>query len=75
MSTGQYLLAFLLLSIPGLGQLLLLIWSFSSSTNVNKRNLCRAILITGFLTGILLVLLMIAASRGLVTMRDIPALR
>jgi hypothetical protein len=72
MSTGQYLVTFVLLAIPFLNLLLLLVWSFSSATNANKRNLSRAILIAALISVILWIGIMFAAYRGLVTM---PSLR
>ena len=72
MSTGQYLLTFILLAIPLLNIVLLLVWSFGSATNVNKRNLCRAILISVIVSLILWGGLMYAVYRGLVSM---PSLR
>ncbi|MEL7609576.1 MAG: zinc ribbon domain-containing protein [Bacillota bacterium] len=45
MSLGQYMLTMLIGAIPIVGFIFLLIWAFSSDTNVNKKNYCRAVLI------------------------------
>jgi hypothetical protein len=42
---GQYIGMFLLLCIPIVNLILLLVWSFGSSVNRNKKNYARAILI------------------------------
>jgi hypothetical protein len=45
MSVGQYILTMIISAIPFVGFIMLLIWAFSSDTNVNKKNYARAILI------------------------------
>lgn len=45
LSVGQYILMFLLLSIPLVGTILLFVWSFGSAVNLNKKNFSRAMLI------------------------------
>jgi len=45
LSMGQYLVTFLLMGIPLLNVILLFVWGFGSSTNPNKKNLARAILL------------------------------
>jgi hypothetical protein len=45
MSIGAYIGTFLLLAIPIVNFILLLVWSFSSSVNRNKKNLAITILI------------------------------
>ena len=42
LTMGQYLLIFLLLSIPLLNIVLLFLWSFGRNVNINKRNFARA---------------------------------
>lgn len=49
LGTGQYILAFILLSIPIVGFILLLVWAFASKINKNRQNLARAILILGII--------------------------
>ena len=53
MSLGQYLVMLLLLCIPIANVILLFVWGFGSSVNLNKKNLARAALI---LAGISIVL-------------------
>lgn len=72
MSTGQYFVMLFLLAIPLLNLLLLLVWSLGGTSNVNKQNLSRAIMIFMILTAILWAGLAFAMYRGLVT---IPGLR
>lgn len=64
MSTGQYLVTFILLSIPLLNFLLLLIWSFSGGTNANKQNLCRAILVMMVISVVLSIGILFAVYAG-----------
>lgn len=45
MSIGQYMITMLIAAIPVVGFIFLLIWAFSSDTNTNKKNFCRATLI------------------------------
>lgn len=45
LSVGQYIGMFLLLCIPLLNIVLLFVWSFGSSVDLNKRNFARAALI------------------------------
>jgi hypothetical protein len=52
LSVGEYLVTFFLMGIPLLNIILLLVWSFGSSTNANKRNLARAMLIMGVVMSI-----------------------
>lgn len=47
LSVGNYVGTLLLLCVPILGFVLSLIWAFDGSTNINKKNLARAILILG----------------------------
>lgn len=46
MTVGQYILTFFLCALPVVGFILTLIWAFGGDVNVNKRNYCRAMLIT-----------------------------
>ena len=45
MTVSQYIGTFLLCVIPFVRLILLLVWAFSSDTNINKKNLARALLI------------------------------
>ena len=56
LSVGNYVGTLLLLGIPFVGFILLLIWAFDSSTNLNKKNLARAMLILSII-GIALAIL------------------
>lgn len=47
MTVGQFLLTMLVAGIPFVGFIMLLVWAFSSDTNINKKNYCRAVLIMG----------------------------
>jgi len=57
LSIGQYIVMFLLLSVPLLNIVLLFVWSFGSSVNPNKRNFARASLIFGVVMFILTLVL------------------
>jgi hypothetical protein len=45
MSVGAYIGTLILSGLPVVGFILLLVWAFSTGTNINKKNLARAILI------------------------------
>lgn len=45
LSAIDYLLMLLLFSIPLVGLILMLVWSFSGTVNINRRNFSRAFLI------------------------------
>jgi hypothetical protein len=45
MTVGQYILFFLISMIPLVGFIMLLVWAFSNETNINRKNLARAMLI------------------------------
>ena len=55
LKTGDYVLILFLSSIPLVGLILLLVWSFSEGVNINRRNLCRAqliLMLIGLVAGI-----------------------
>lgn len=56
MSMGDWVLTILALMIPCAGIILYFVWAFSKTTNVNRRNFCRAQLI---ITGVVLVIYLI----------------
>ncbi len=56
LGVGQYIGMFILMGIPFVGFILMLVWSFGSNVNVNKKNYARATLILGIIGGILLVI-------------------
>jgi len=45
MTTGDWFVTQLILAIPLVNIIMLLVWGFSSSGNLNRRNFCRATLI------------------------------
>lgn len=56
--TSDYFVMLLVSAIPLIGLILMLVWAFSSTTNVNRRNFCRAQLIMkliGVVCSILLI--------------------
>ena len=63
MSVGQYVGTFLLGAIPLAGFILYIVWAFSSDTNINKKNFCRAWLIM-YLIGIALYIIFIVIIFG-----------
>lgn len=64
LTTGEYLILFLLTLVPVVNIILYLIWSFSSGVNVNRRNFCRAYLILSVI-GLVLYFILIFAMAGL----------
>jgi hypothetical protein len=57
MTVGQYIVTFLLLCIPLANLVLLFVWGFGHSVNLNKRNLARAILVFAAISVILWIIL------------------
>lgn len=53
MSVGRYLLTLIIAGIPIIGFVVLLVWSFGSGTDQNKKNLSRALLCLIIITAIL----------------------
>lgn len=45
MSVGDWMVTILILAIPLVNLVMYLVWAFSSTGNVNRRNFCRASLI------------------------------
>ncbi|HET7560864.1 MAG TPA: hypothetical protein VFJ87_00610 [Rhodanobacteraceae bacterium] len=45
MSLGDWLITLIVLCIPIVGLIMAFVWGFSSGTNINKQNFCRATLI------------------------------
>lgn len=60
LSMGQYIGMFILTGIPLVGFILLLVWAFSSDTNVNKQNYARAALLLGIIMVVLTIIISIA---------------
>ena len=44
-SLGEWIITFIVLAIPLVNIIMLFVWGFSSSTNPNKSNFCKATLI------------------------------
>lgn len=44
-TVGQWILTFIIMAIPLVGFIMLFVWSFSSDTNISKKNFARAQLI------------------------------
>jgi uncharacterized protein YacL len=68
MTLGDWVVTLLLLSIPGVNIILMFVWGFSSDTNINKKNYCRAALIfmaIGAVIGIIITVLLAAAASQL----------
>ena len=60
MSTGAYVLAFILMSLPVIGLILCIVWAFVSCSNLNRRNLARAcliLMIIGIVFSLIIVIL------------------
>jgi hypothetical protein len=55
-SLGEWIITFIVLAIPLVGLIMLFVWGFSSSTNPNKQNFCRAALVF-YLIGIVVFFL------------------
>lgn len=53
MTVGQYILTMIISAIPLVGFIMLLVWSFGSNQNINKKNFARAVLIIGIIGGVL----------------------
>lgn len=69
LSTSEFFTIMLLLGIPVLNLILLLLWAFGSGTNLNKRNLSRAMLI---FTVIIAVVWVISFALGLTLIGSSP---
>ncbi len=66
MTTKDWIVTLILLSIPFVNLILLLVWAFSSSGNLNRRNYSRAalILLAVFLVIYVIVLILIMTVGG-----------
>lgn len=56
MSLGDWLITFIVLAIPLVNIVMLFVWGFSSTTNPNKSNFCKAYLIIFLITIVLFFL-------------------
>lgn len=66
LSVLQYIGMFLLIGIPIVGIVLLFVWGFGSSVNLNKKNFARAMLILS-LIGIIISIIFGAVLVGIIT--------
>ncbi|HHU03533.1 MAG: zinc-ribbon domain-containing protein [Saccharofermentanales bacterium] len=60
LTVGQYIGMFLLMLIPLVNLILLLVWAFNSSGNINRRNFARAALIMMLIGLVISIILTIA---------------
>jgi len=65
LTVWQYIGTFILSGLPMVGFILLLVWAFSSDTNINKKNFARALLILGVIVGVLYAIFAIVFSKVL----------
>ena len=56
MSLGDWIITFIVLAIPLVNIVMLFVWGFSSSTNPNKSNFCKAYLILALVAIVLFFL-------------------
>lgn len=56
LSVGEWLITLIVLAIPFINIIMLFVWSFSDSTNLNKKNFCRASLILSAIAFVFLLL-------------------
>jgi hypothetical protein len=57
MSLGDWIITFIVLAIPLVNIIMLFVWGFSSGTNPNKANFCKAYLILMLIAIVLFFLL------------------
>lgn len=70
LSVGQYIGMHLLMLLPFVGFILLLVWAFSSDTNINKKNWARARLILWLITVVITVIATIILGKWIMSMLD-----
>ena len=56
-SVGEWLITFIIFSIPIIGFIMLFVWAFGDNTKISKRNWARAMLISIFALFLLALLL------------------
>ncbi len=56
MSVGDWLITVVILALPLVGLIMLFVWGFGSSGNINRRNYCRATLILALIIFVLTLL-------------------
>ena len=57
LSVGDWIIVFFLLSIPVVGFILIIYWSFADDVNINKKNFSKASLLIVVITFALVILL------------------
>jgi hypothetical protein len=68
MTVGEWMLTLLVLAIPLVNFVMYLVWAFSGTGNVNRRNFCRAsICWVLIIVGLWLAVAVLAAVAGVVT--------
>ena len=68
MTVGEWMLTLLVLAIPLVNFVMYLVWAFSGTGNVNRRNFCRAsIYWVLIIVGLWLAIAVLAAVVGVVT--------
>ncbi len=56
MKVGEYILTFIIFSIPVVNIIMMFVWAFGSNVNVNKKNYSRAVLIMGLIGAVLAII-------------------
>lgn len=64
LSTGEWILTLIVGIIPCVGLILYIIWAFSNSGNLNRRNYCRASLIIQVISYVLVIFFVVIAVIG-----------
>jgi ABC-type sugar transport system permease subunit len=70
MSVSDWLLTWLVLIIPCVNLIMCLVWAFSSSGNLNRRNFCRAYLIIMAVVLVLSIISSIAFGAAILSIFD-----
>ena len=66
LSIGDWVITLIVLSIPFVNLIFLLYWGFSSSSNLNRKNFCRAyIILVVIFIGLAIIFGVIAIALGL----------
>jgi len=71
LSTSEYFVTMLVLGLPVIGFVLMLVWSFGGG-NLNRRNMCRAVLIFAVISVGVFLLSMFS---GMAVFSSFPGLR
>jgi uncharacterized membrane protein YdbT with pleckstrin-like domain len=58
MSMGDWIITMIVLAIPLVGFIMMFVWGFSSTTNPNKANYCKAALVFVLISVVLVFVLM-----------------